>query len=56
MKFNPGREILEKIKMVGTESTDKDKRTSIGSDKLNESINKVFAKYDKTIKRLSWLQ
>lgn len=53
MKFKPSREILEKFETAGTESTSKDKRTSIGSDKLNESINKVFAKYDKTIKRLS---
>ena len=56
MKFNPYKEIKEKGEIVGTESITKSKRTSIGSDKLNESINKVFAKYDKTIKRLSWLQ
>ena len=54
MKFNPYKEM--KVEVVGTESTSKNKRTSIGSDKLNKSIDKVFTKYDKTIKRLSWLQ
>ena len=49
MKFNLYKEIKEKDEIVGS----KNKRTSIGSDKLNESINKVFDKYDKTIKRLS---
>lgn len=49
MKFNPYKKIKEKDETVETKS----KRTSIGSDKLNEIINKVFAKYDKTIKRLS---
>lgn len=53
MKLKPGREILEKFEIAGTESTNKDKRTSIGSDKLNKIIDKVFAKYDETIKRLS---
>ncbi len=53
MKFDPYKEIKEKVKVVETESIGKNKGTSIGSDKLNESINKVFAKYDKTIKRLS---
>ena len=51
MKFNPYKEM--KVEVVGTESTSKNKRASIGSDKLNKSIDKVFAKYDKTIKRLS---
>lgn len=53
MKFDPYKEIKEKGEIVGTKSVTKSKRTSIGSDKLNESINKVFAKYDETIKRLS---
>lgn len=53
MIFKPGMEIKEKVEIAGTESISKNKRTSIGTDKLNESISKVFAKYDKTIKRLS---
>ena len=53
MKFNPNKEIKEKVEIAGTESASKNKRTSIGSDRLNKSIDKVFAKYDKTIKRLS---
>lgn len=54
MKFKPFKEeIKEKAEIVGTESSSKNKRTSIGSDKLNKLIDEVFAKYDKTIKRLS---
>lgn len=53
MKFNPYKEIKEKEEVVGVESTSKNERTSIGSDKLNKIIDKVFAKYDETIKRLS---
>ena len=47
MKLSHNKEIKEKVEAIGT------KRTSIGSDKLNKIIDKVFTKYDKTIKRLS---